>query len=195
MRRRIFDRLTVDPTRFTVGQHCGGCAVKTACKAFSVAVKKYLAPEYKDATADRLKVWPALLEIAKPAEKFFAEIQSQAFAYLSAGGTIPGWGLKAVAGRRTWSKEATADALAKAFRVKADVFEKRSLESVAAVEKVLKTAGVDSQKLASFYYQPATPRLTKTEHEEKFLTAKQSKAKPVKGKKKIEKVQKVKRKK
>lgn len=171
----FFDRLKVDESRFTVGAHCSPCAVKTACATFGKRVKKYLGDEYKDATIDRLKAWPDLLDIAKPAEKFFADIQSQAFAYLSAGGKIDGWGLGTVAGRRTWTNETDADRLARAFKLRRDSFVEEKLASVKEVEGILKKAKVkNADTLSSFFYQPTAPRLKRTREDESFLSPAES---------------------
>jgi hypothetical protein len=166
----FFNRVTPNPARFTVGAHCGACQVRPACKAFQDKIKQYLHPKFKDATTDRLAKWPELLEIAKPAEKFYKEIYAQANSYLKAGGTIPGYGLKPVSVPRQWKPETTPERLAQRFGLKPAAVQSVKIETPAEVEKILSAARVkNAGDLTAFYYSPTVPRLTKTGGNGDFL--------------------------
>lgn len=163
----FFERLDVKADRFNVGAHCAACSGKAGCKALSKRVAALEA-----LTIEQIKARPDLLDIAKPAEKFFADIQSQAFAYLKAGGKIDGWAIGKHTGRRTWDKETTADKLAKRFNLRRDTFVEEKLAGVKEVETALKKAKVkNAADLSSFYYQPSTPKLVRVREDENFLTA------------------------
>lgn len=165
----FFPSLSVDAETFRVGSHCAMCDVKTACAAFASKVKKFTAPEYGDATIQRLKEYPELLDIAKAAEKFFKDIQSQARAYILAGGKIDGWALKEGNGRRTWTMEITPEKLASAFKMRTKDFVEEKLVGVKEAADKIKAAGKNPEALSSYFYVPKVRTLQKVE-DENFLS-------------------------
>lgn len=133
-----------------VGNHCAFCPALARCKPVRAAIQKWLVPGADDGIKNRKDDWAEMLSLAKPAEKLFDRIKSDAMKYVELGGEIPGVSIEMSGGSRAWPRDLTLDALAERLGVKVAALSDSKTISPAEAEK----RGVPREKIQAVAIQP-----------------------------------------
>lgn len=133
-----------------VGNHCTYCPALARCVPVRDAIQKWLVPGADDGIKNRKDDWSEMLNLAKPADKLFKRIKSDALKYVELGGEIPGVTIEYSGGTRAWPNDLTVEALA--VRLGCDVND-------LLVGKVLSPSqaeenGVPREKISAVAIQP-----------------------------------------
>lgn len=134
-----------------VGNHCAFCPALSRCKPIRAAIQKWLVPGADDGIKNRKDDWAEMLSLAKPAEKLFDRIKSDAMKYVELGGEIPGVSIEMSGGSRAWPRDLTPALIAERLGV--------HLAKILAPVKVMSPAeaekrGVPREKIQAVAIQP-----------------------------------------
>lgn len=133
-----------------VGNHCTYCPALARCKPVRAAIEKWLVPGADDGIKNRKDDWSEMLNLAKPADKLFKRIKSDALKYVELGGEIPGVSIEYSGGTRAWPKDMLTLDLAQRLGVKSELlFETYVISPSQAEEK-----GVPREKISAVAIQP-----------------------------------------
>ncbi len=133
-----------------VGNQCGYCSALARCKPVRAAIEKWIQPGADDGIRNRRDDWSAMLNLAKPAEKLFDRIKSDAMKYLELGGSIPGVAISFSGGSRAWPRDLILADLAQRLGVKTETLVDVKTISPAEAEK----RGVLKEKIQAIAIQP-----------------------------------------
>ena len=134
-----------------VGNHCTYCPALARCKPVRAAIEKWLVPGADDGIKNRKDDWSEMLNLAKPADKLFKRIKSDALKYVELGGEIPGVSIEYSGGTRAWPKDLALPALAEKLGVEPGALlgEIPVMSPAQAEEK-----GVPREKISAVAIQP-----------------------------------------
>lgn len=133
-----------------VGNHCAYCPALAVCKPVRAAIQKWLVPGMDDGIKNRKADWQEMLSLAKPAEKLFDRVKSDALKYIELGGVIPGVSVAFSGGSRAWPRDMTLEALSNALGVSVHELVDTKTVSPAEAEK----RGVPRDKIQAVAIQP-----------------------------------------
>ena len=133
-----------------VGNHCAFCPALARCKPVRAAIQKWLVPGADDGIKNRKDDWAEMLSLAKPAEKLFDRIKSDAMKYVELGGEIPGVSIEMSGGSRAWPRDLTLAALAG----KLDMHENKLVEQKVISPAEAEKRGVPREKIQAVAIQP-----------------------------------------
>lgn len=133
-----------------VGNHCAFCPALSRCKPVREAIQKWLVPGADDGIKNRKDDWAEMLSLAKPAEKLFDRVKSDAMKYVELGGEIPGVSIEFSGGSRAWPRDLSVDDLAARLGVKPAALADSKTVSPAEAEK----RGVPRDKIQAVAIQP-----------------------------------------
>lgn len=133
-----------------VGNHCAYCPALAVCKPVRTAIQKWLVPGMDDGIKSRKADWLEMLSLAKPAEKLFDRVKSDALKYIELGGEIPGVSVAFSGGSRAWPRDMTLEALSNALGVSVRELVDTKTVSPAEAEK----RGVPRDKIQAVAIQP-----------------------------------------
>lgn len=133
-----------------VGNHCAYCPALAVCKPVRAAIQKWLVPGMDDGIKSRKADWLEMLSLAKPAEKLFDRVKSDALKYIELGGEIPGVSVAFSGGSRAWPRDMTLEALSNALGVSVRELVDTKTVSPAEAEK----RGVPRDKIQAVAIQP-----------------------------------------
>lgn len=136
-----------------VGNHCAFCPALARCKPVRAAIQKWLVPGADDGIKNRKDDWSEMLSLAKPAEKLFDRIKSDALKYLDLGGEIPGVSIEMSGGSRAWPRDLSLAELGERLGLKGDVAETLTDEKVVSPAEAEKR-GVPREKIQAVAIQP-----------------------------------------
>lgn len=137
------------------GEHCTTCPALSICHLVRVAIKKWLEPAATDGIKNRKADWLELLSLAKPAEKLFERVKTDAKTYLELGGKIDGVSISVDAGNRAWPRSFDVAALAAVLDTTVEELTVKKIISPAEAEK----AGIDKDKINAIVIRPARQSL------------------------------------
>jgi len=133
-----------------VGNHCAFCPALARCKPVRAAIQKWLVPGADDGIKNRKDDWAECLSLAKPAEKLFDRIKSDAMKYVELGGEIPGVSIEMSGGSRAWPRDLMLPELAAKLGVAREKMYEEKIISPAEAEK----RGVPREKIQAVAIQP-----------------------------------------
>lgn len=133
-----------------VGNHCAYCPALAVCKPVRAAIQKWLVPGMDDGIKNRKADWLEMLSLAKPAEKLFDRVKSDALKYLELGGEIPGVSVAFSGGSRAWPRDMILSVLADKLGVDRERLVEEKVISPAEAEK----RGVPRDKITAVAIQP-----------------------------------------
>lgn len=133
-----------------VGNHCAYCPALAVCKPVRVAIQKWLVPGMDDGIKSRKADWLEMLSLAKPAEKLFDRVKSDAMKYLELGGEIPGVSVVFSGGSRAWPRDMILSVLADKLGIDRERLVEEKVISPAEAEK----RGVPRDKITAVAIQP-----------------------------------------
>ena len=133
-----------------VGNHCAYCPALAVCKPVRAAIQKWLVPGMDDGIKHRKNDWLEMLSLAKPAEKLFDRVKSDAMKYLELGGEIPGVSVAFSGGSRAWPRDMILSVLADKLGIDRERLVEEKVISPAEAEK----RGVPRDKITAVAIQP-----------------------------------------
>lgn len=133
-----------------VGNHCAFCPALARCKPVRAAIQKWLVPGADDGIKNRKDDWSEMLSLAKPAEKLFDRIKSDAMKYVELGGEIPGVSIEMSGGSRAWPRDMILSVLADKLGTDRETLVDEKVISPAEAEK----RGVPREKIQAVAIQP-----------------------------------------
>lgn len=135
-----------------VGNHCAFCPALARCKLVRAAIQKWLVPGADDGIKNRKDDWVECLSLAKPAEKLFDRIKSDAMKYLELGGEIPRVSIEMSGGSRAWPRDLSLQALADKLGIGANAGALVTTKIISPAEAEKK--GVPREKIQAVAIQP-----------------------------------------